>query len=93
VNPTADSIPKDVPTEWSVFEIANGGEIKVKDGSNVPSRNFAVYLETDGNFYVGLWDGMFSSPLSVRRLTLLGVTKQPRTVEPVSLIAEKAQGP
>jgi hypothetical protein len=59
VNPTADTIPKDVPTEWSVFEVGSGGQLGVKDGSTIPSRTWVIYLETDGAYYVGLWDGEF----------------------------------
>jgi hypothetical protein len=57
VNPRGDTIPKDTPTEWSVFLIGQGGEISVKDGQNIKSRTFVSYLDTDGVYYVGLWDG------------------------------------
>jgi hypothetical protein len=78
VNPSADTIPKDTPTEWSVFTIGQGGEVGVKDGSNVPTRKFVTWLDTDGVYYMGLWDG---------------VTPQPRTVANVTLVATKADAP
>jgi hypothetical protein len=61
-NPTSSMIPKDAPgsIEWGVFEIGNGGELTVKDGQNIPTRQWISYLETDGAYYVGLWDGMLS---------------------------------
>lgn len=59
VNPSADTIPKDKPTEWSVFTLGQGGDIGVKDGQDVPSRKWVTYLDTDGVYYVGLWDGEF----------------------------------
>jgi hypothetical protein len=77
-NPSADTIPKDLPTEWSVFQVGGGGELTVNDGSAVPSRTWVTYLETDGVYYVGLWDG---------------VTNQPRTVANCTLIVEPAQAP
>jgi hypothetical protein len=69
VNPSATTIPKDTPTEWSVFQIGPSGEVTVKDGQNVPTRKWVTYLETDGNYYVGLWDGMsMSTSPSARNL-------------------------
>jgi hypothetical protein len=60
--PTAEMIPKDTPTEWSVFQIGpgwGGGPLLVKDGQDVPSRQWISYVdETDGATRVGLWDGM-----------------------------------
>jgi hypothetical protein len=61
VNPSAQTIPKDKPTEWSVFQIGQGGDVTVKDGQNVPSRKWVTYLDTDGVYYVGLWDGKLIS--------------------------------
>jgi hypothetical protein len=61
VNPRGDTIPTDTPTMWSVFQIDNGGQLTVKDGSNIPSRTWVTYLDTDGVYYVGLWDGKSSS--------------------------------
>lgn len=60
--PTAAMIPKDAPgsIEWGVFEIGKGGELTVKDGQNIPTRQWISYLETDGAYYLGLWDGMLS---------------------------------
>ncbi|KAF2434196.1 hypothetical protein EJ08DRAFT_646639 [Tothia fuscella] len=78
VNPSADTIPKDTPTEWSVFQIGQGGEVTVKDGQDVPTRKWVTYLETDGAYYVGLWDG---------------VTPQPRTVANITLVATKSTAP
>jgi hypothetical protein len=78
VNPSADTIPKDIPTEWSVFTIGAGGEVGVKDGSTVVGRQFVTWLDTDGVYYVGLWDG---------------VTPQPRTVANITLVATKTDAP
>jgi hypothetical protein len=73
------------PTEWSVFTIGQGGAVGVSDGGSAVggggsggSRTFVTYLETDGVYYVGLWDG---------------VTKQPRTVSNVTLVATKVSAP
>jgi len=79
-NPTAAIIPKDAPgsIEWGVFEIGNGGELTVKDGPNIPTRQWISYLETDGVYYVGLWDG---------------VTKQPRSFANITLVAAKTSAP
>jgi hypothetical protein len=76
-NPSAETIPADTPTEWSVFTIGRGGEVGVKDGREIEGK-WVVYLETDGNYYVGYWDG---------------ATKQPRTVSNATLIAEKTSAP
>jgi hypothetical protein len=76
-SPTADTIPLDTPSEWSVFFIGQGGVISVKDGRPVEGK-WVVYLETDGDYYVGYWDG---------------VTPQPRTVANTTLIAEKITAP
>jgi len=60
--PTAGMIPKDTPTEWSVFKIGpgwGGGPLLVKDGQNIPTRQWITYVnETDGGDHIGLWDGM-----------------------------------
>jgi hypothetical protein len=56
VNPRGDTIPKDMPTMWSVFQL-DGNSLIVKDGSKIPSRTWVTYLDTDGVNYVGLWDG------------------------------------
>lgn len=60
--PTAAMIPKNAPgsIEWGVFEVGKGGEISVKDGSDIPTRQWITYLDTDGVYYVGLWDGKSS---------------------------------
>lgn len=57
-NPTGETIPKDMPTEWSVFLIGNGGDITVKDGQNIPTRQWVTYRGNEGYTFVGLWDGM-----------------------------------
>jgi hypothetical protein len=59
VNPSAKTIDFSTPTEWSVFDITSDGKLGVKDGQNIPSRKWVTYLDTDGAYYVGLWDGMF----------------------------------
>ncbi|TID21427.1 hypothetical protein E2P81_ATG04710 [Venturia nashicola] len=76
---TADKIPKDAPgsVEWGVFQVGTGGEITVKDGADVPTRQWITYLDTDGVYYVGLWDG---------------VTQQPRSFANVTLVATKTEG-
>lgn len=66
--PTADSYPKDMPTEWSVFKIGEGywrgGPLLVEDGQNVPTRRWVSYGDaTSGSERVALWDGMIY-PLS-----------------------------
>jgi hypothetical protein len=94
--PTAAMIPKDAPgsIEWGVFEIGKGGELTVKDGQNIPTRQWIAYLETDGVYYVGLWDGMLSAPLERHVLTqIVGVTRQPRSFANVTLIATKINAP
>jgi hypothetical protein len=59
--PTAESFPKDMPTEWSVFQIGEGyggGPLLVKDGQDIPTRQWITYVdETDRGTHVGLWDG------------------------------------
>ncbi|KAE9967878.1 hypothetical protein EG328_010473 [Venturia inaequalis] len=77
--PTAAIIPADAPgsVEWGVFAVSEAGEITVKDGADVPTRQWISYLDTDGAYYVALWDG---------------VTKQPRSFANVSLIATKTEG-
>jgi len=69
--PTDAMIPKDAPgsIEWGVFEIGKGGELTVKDGQNIPTRQWISYLETDGVYYVGLWDGMLSAHFERHILT------------------------
>jgi hypothetical protein len=59
--PTAEKY-KNAPgtTEWGVFEIGKNGELNVKDGQNIPTRQWITYLETDGVYYVGLWDGLLN---------------------------------
>jgi hypothetical protein len=59
VNPRGDKLDPAVPTMWSVFQVGQGGQLVVKDGSNIPTRTWATYLDTDGVYYVGLWDGEF----------------------------------
>jgi len=78
VNPSGDTIPKDQPTEWSVFDIASNGELTVKDGQDIPTRKWISYLDTDGVYYVGLWDG---------------VTRQPRSFANITLTATKTSAP
>lgn len=57
VSPTAESLGGK-PTEWSVFTVnPSTGEVGVKDGADIPSRKWATYLDTDGQYYFGLWDG------------------------------------
>jgi hypothetical protein len=76
--PSSSTIDPNTPTEWSVFTIGAGGALGVKDGSALTARTFVTYLETDGNYYVGLWDG---------------VTAQPRTVSNVTVVATKTEAP
>ena len=59
VNPSAETISKDTPTEWSVFNIGQGGELAVSDGQDIPSRTWVGYADQDGTFYVALWDGKY----------------------------------
>jgi hypothetical protein len=56
-NPSAKTVDFSVPTEWSVFTIGSDNILGVKDNSNIPSRKWVAYLDTDGSYYVGLWDG------------------------------------
>jgi hypothetical protein len=56
-NPSAETISKDTPTEWSVFNIGSGGELTVSDGQDIPSRTWVAYADADGTVYVALWDG------------------------------------
>ncbi|KAF2395973.1 hypothetical protein EJ06DRAFT_560230 [Trichodelitschia bisporula] len=80
-NPSAETVPAGVPTEWSVFTIGQGGEVGVKDwaeGDIAARRKWIMWLETDGVYYVGLWDG---------------VTLQPRSFANITLIAEKTTPP
>lgn len=58
-------IPNDAPgsIEWGVFQVGNNGEITVKDGADIPTRQWISYLDTDGVYYVGLWDGMLNAYL------------------------------
>jgi hypothetical protein len=98
VNPSANTIPKDTPTEWSVFTIGQGGEVGVKDGSTVQGRKFVTWLDTDGVYYVGLWDGEFLffvrfDTFSISANAFVGVTPQPRTVANITLIAQKTDAP
>jgi hypothetical protein len=61
--PTADMIPKDTPTEWSVFQIGKGyrgGELRVKDGQEGKSRRWILFKDEDGWEKFGLWDGIFA---------------------------------
>ena len=55
-NPSAETISKDTPTEWSVFNIGSGGELTVSDGQDIPSRTWVGYADGD-TFVVALWDG------------------------------------
>jgi len=74
VGPTADQIPKDAPTEWSIFKIGpgyGGGALLVKDGQDVPTRQWVTYRDEDGSGdRVGLWDGRFFCCLSGRGIRL-----------------------
>jgi hypothetical protein len=88
INPSAEKIPKDAPTEWSVFELGEDGLLTVKDGQDIPTRQWVSYLETDGTYYVGLWDGMRKSNLEGNALTEnAGVTPQPRSFANITLVA------
>ncbi|KAF1816532.1 hypothetical protein P152DRAFT_446176 [Eremomyces bilateralis CBS 781.70] len=80
VNPTGKTIKPDNPTMWSVFTVGQGGVLGIKDGTEntLKDRTWVAWLETDGTYHVGLWDG---------------VTKQPRTTSNVQVIAERAQAP
>jgi len=77
INPRGDKLDASTPTMWSVFQL-DGNSLIVKDGSKIPSRTWVTYLDTDGVYYVGLWDG---------------VTPQPRTVANITITATKAKGP
>jgi len=63
VGPTTDQIPKDTPTEWSVFKIGEGyggGPLLVRDGQDVKTRQWVTYVDEEGyGERVGLWDGIF----------------------------------
>jgi hypothetical protein len=76
--PTAEMIPKDMPTEWSVFRIGpgwGGGPLLVKDEQDVPSRQWITYVdETDGSNRAGLWDGMHCYiVIAVKEICLLNL--------------------
>jgi len=77
-NPSAETIPKDTPTEWSVFNIGSGGELTVSDGQDIPSRTWVAYADGDGTLNVALWDG---------------VTPQTNSPANISIIAEQATAP
>jgi hypothetical protein len=93
--PSAATIPKDLPTEWSVFQIGPNGELLVKDGQNIPTRQFVIFLDTDGTYYVGLWDGrlQFASGEKKTLISYPGITPQRRTVSNITVIATKANAP
>ncbi|KAF2419763.1 hypothetical protein EJ08DRAFT_653993 [Tothia fuscella] len=77
--PSASSIPKDKPTEWSVFQIGPDGGLTVNDNQNIPTRKFVTFLDTDGTYYVGI--------------CAAGVTPQRRTLSNITLIATKSSPP
>ena len=91
--PTADMIPKDTPTEWSVFKIGEGyggGPLLVKDGQDIPTRQWITYLDkTDGLDHVGLWDGKLCRMIILEGCMLTeftGVTPQSRPFENITLV-------
>ncbi|KAF2428050.1 hypothetical protein EJ08DRAFT_680692 [Tothia fuscella] len=69
--PTENSIPKDTPTEWSVFQIGNGGVITVKDGIDIPTRKWILYGSNGGDRVVGLWDGTTPQSKQFENITLI----------------------
>ncbi|KAF2671113.1 hypothetical protein BT63DRAFT_477663 [Microthyrium microscopicum] len=77
-NPRGETLDPQTPTEWSVFTLGQGGSVGVKDGNAPDGRKWVMWLDTDGVYYVGYWDG---------------VTKQPRNIANITLVAEKTSAP
>ncbi|QDS74217.1 hypothetical protein FKW77_002479 [Venturia effusa] len=77
--PTSAIIPKDAPNsiEWGVFQVGPSGEITVKDGADIPSRQWISWLDTDGVYYTGLWDGFTRQPRSFANITLVATKTEP----------------
>jgi hypothetical protein len=58
VNPTADTIPQGQAMEWSTFVIDGQGKITIKDGADIPTRQWVAYEIGNGDYGVGLYDGV-----------------------------------
>jgi hypothetical protein len=76
VGPTGDSIPKGQMMEWSTFVVDGKGQLAVKDGADIPSREWVVY-GSPGAMTVALYDGFTKvEGKSLGKVTVLATAPQ-----------------